>query len=34
VLAEMPIQHPRSAQTVDQLASIREEIKRKTSASP
>ena len=32
VLAEMPIQHPRSAQTVDQLASIREEIKRKTSA--
>ena len=32
VLAEMLIQHPRSAQTMDQLASIREEIKRKTSA--
>jgi ABC-type nitrate/sulfonate/bicarbonate transport system ATPase subunit len=30
VLADLPIQHPRSTQTMDQLAVIRDEIKRKS----
>ena len=32
VLAEVPIEHPRSARTRDQLATLREEIMRKTDA--
>jgi len=33
VLAEVPIEHPRSPRTKDQLAAIRNEIKRKTAAT-